>query len=191
VQIVGIFMAVALFAYLLAPILANRPAASRPVDNAVGIPSPPETDPGVIIGLGGVGVVLILVVALILIRLWMRPMTPIASDPTEVRTIDLGEDPNKRARGRRRRHGTPTDALTAYLALVDDVAGRDLARREPAETPFEHARRLRHDGAGELGLDLLAADVALASFGGVSLTPREDRRAVARWRRLRTSLGRG
>ena len=191
VRIVGIFMAVVLFGYLLALALANGPAAPPPANNPVDIPSPAETDPGVILGLGGIGVILALIVALILIRLWMRPVTPIESDPTEVRTIDRGDDPSRRIRGRRRhRHGTPTDALSAYLALVDDVAGRDLARREPAETPFEHARRLRRDGTGDLGLDLLAADVALASFGDVSLTPAEDRRAVARWRRLRTSLGR-
>ena len=36
-----------------------------------------------------------------------------------------------------------------------------------------------------------AADYALAAFGGVGLTPREDRRAVDRWRRLRHRLGRG
>jgi hypothetical protein len=192
VRIIGIGLAVALFGYLLALALANGPAAPPPAENPTGIPSPPETDLSVIVGLGGIGVVLALVVALILIRLWMRPVMAIEVDPTEVRTIDRGDDPSASIRGRRRRrHGNPTDALTAYLALVDDVAGRDVARREPAETPSEHARRLRRDGAGDLGLDLLAADVALASFGGVALTPTEDRRAVARWRRLRTSLGRG
>ena len=48
-----------------------------------------------IVGLGGIGVVLVLIVALILIRLWMRPAPPIASDPTEVRTIDRGDDPSQ------------------------------------------------------------------------------------------------
>jgi hypothetical protein len=64
-------------------------------------------------------------------------------------------------------------------------------RRDPSETPAEHARRLRGDGVGALSLDLLAADYALARFGGLGLGEREDRRAVGRWRQLRTRLGKG
>ena len=75
------------------------------------------------------------------------------------------------------------------MALVDDLADRPQVRREPAETPAEHARRLREGGGSALGLDLLAADYALVRFAGVRLSEREDRRAVARWRTLRRTLG--
>ncbi|MBA2382764.1 MAG: hypothetical protein H0V73_11695, partial [Chloroflexi bacterium] len=40
----------------------------------------------------------------------------------------------------------------------------------------------------DLSLDLLAADYALARYGEIELAPREDRRAVDRWRVLRRRL---
>jgi hypothetical protein len=58
-----------------------------------------------------------------------------------------------------------------------------------SETPAAHARRLRDEGRGDLGLELLVADYELDRFGGVSLTPNEERRAIARWRRLRRRSG--
>ncbi len=45
-------------------------------------------------------------------------------------------------------------------------------------------------GAPALRLDLLAADYALVRDGGLTLSAREDRRAVDRWRSLRRSLPR-
>jgi hypothetical protein len=83
----------------------------------------------------------------------------------------------------------PVDGPTAYLALLDDLAARPAVRRRRVESPAEHARRLRHDGLAGLSLELLAADYALARFGGLPLTETEDRRAVGRWRRLRRQLG--
>jgi hypothetical protein len=81
--------------------------------------------------------------------------------------------------------------VTAYVALIDDLERRPEVRRDPSETPAEHAGRLRDEGRGALALDLLAADYALARFGGIELGAREDRRAVARWHHLRARLGKG
>jgi len=191
IRFIGLFVAVALFIYLVAQaFMAAQPPAPPPGAGG-GTPTSPETNPTVMVGLGGLGVILALIAVLILIRLWMGQVGPIEEDPNEIRTIDHGVAPEARGRRRRRRgHPTPVDAQTAYLALVADIARQEAIRREPVETPAEHARRLRGDGVGDLGLDLLAADYALAAFGGVGLTPREDRRAVDRWRRLRHRLGR-
>jgi hypothetical protein len=82
----------------------------------------------------------------------------------------------------------PTDAVSAYRALIADLADRNGVRRDDWETPHEHAERLRRERQGALPLNLLAADYALAEFGGVDLTPTENRRAVNRWRSLRRRL---
>jgi hypothetical protein len=58
----------------------------------------------------------------------------------------------------------------------------------PAESPAEHAARLRASGTSGspgLALDLLAADYELVTFARVHLSEREERRAISRWRRLR------
>jgi hypothetical protein len=80
---------------------------------------------------------------------------------------------------------TPRDALQAYPRLLDDWAAPHPWARRPSETPAAHARRLRRQRDGELALDLLVADYELARFGAVRLSAPEDRRAVARWHRLR------
>jgi len=181
-------------AVLVYIVLATRGPTQTPPAQAVpggGLPTTPATDPAVILGIGGLGIVVAIVAILILIRLWMGQIGPVDADPMEIRTIDHGEAPVTAAQGsRRRRRPTPVDAAGAYLALVDEIERRPFVRREPAETPAEHARRLRADGQGDLSLDLLAADYALVSFGGLVLSAREDRRAVRRWRILRSRLGR-
>jgi hypothetical protein len=121
----------------------------------------------------------------------MRRIPLVEDDVLETRMIDRGGERSRGKRRRRRRRADPVDAVTAYLALVGDLADRPQVRREPAETPAEHARRLRETGRSDLGLDLLAADYALARFGGVTLSGRENRRAVARWQALRRRLGDG
>ena len=82
----------------------------------------------------------------------------------------------------------PRTAAEAYVALVDDLERHPGVRRGPAETPATHAARLRAEGEAALSLDLLAADYALARYGGIDLPAHEDRRAVDRWRRLRKLL---
>lgn len=146
------------------------------------------------VSLGGLLAVLVVVGILVLARLWMREaLRPGVSDVLEERVIDPGErEPVARVHttGRRRARIDPSDAATAYLALIDDLEPRPTVRRSVGETPSEHARRLRTTGVGATSLDLLAADYALARFGGRRLSQREEGRGVARWRRLRGVLGR-
>jgi hypothetical protein len=86
---------------------------------------------------------------------------------------------------RRIRSWFAPDAAGAYPRLLRDWSRDPDRRRDPAETPAAHAARLRRTGHGDPALDLLAADHQLMRFGGRRLTDAEQRRAVARWRRLR------
>ncbi len=172
---------------------ASQPAPEPPGQVA---PGGGGTAGDLLITIGGGGLLALLVVLgiLVLARLWMREaLRPSGSDVPEERVIDPGErEPVARRRpaAARRRRAEPTDAATAYLALVDDLEPRPAVRRSAGETPAEHARRLRDGGLGSTSLDLLAADYALARFGGRRLSDLEDRRGLARWRRLRATLGR-
>jgi hypothetical protein len=150
-------------------------------------PSPP--DQALAIG-GGLLLIVAAVAIVLLARLWMRRLPLPEDDVRETRMIDRGGERLRLGRRGRRRRSEPADAATAYRALLDDLEERPGARREPSETPAEHARRLRTAGASDLRLDLLAADYSLARFAGITLSAREDRRAVARWRTLRRRLGR-
>lgn len=143
---------------------------------------------------GGLIVLLIVVGILILARLWMRDAVRLPmGDVAEERTIDRGTEQGVAVRpaARRRTHAwpAPVDAVGAYLALLHDLETRPAVRRSAGESPAEHARRLRAEGLGEQGLDLLAADYELARFAGRRLTAAEEHRAVARWGRLRRMLG--
>jgi hypothetical protein len=154
------------------------------------------TDPG---AAAPVGLVVIIVTAMILVlvlaRLWVRRALPAPSDVEELRLIDHGDaragTPPRWRPWRRRPAPEPGDAVAAYVRLLADIDRRPAVRRDVAETPAAHAARLRATGAADLSLDLLAADYALARFGGVGLSASEERRAVERWRRLRRSLGTG
>ncbi len=140
--------------------------------------------------LGGLLLIAAVVGVLILIAVWMRRVQPADDAVLEERTIDRGGDeivqPLRRNRFGRRID--PRTADQAWIALIDDLERHPDVRRDPAETPAEHAGRLRADRRPGLALDLLAADYALARYGSVELSAREDRRAVARWRALRRSL---
>jgi hypothetical protein len=185
-------VAVVLYFLTLAPVRALIPDP-----NAGGAGGPPGSTSGeavVFASLSGLLIVAGLVGIVILIALWMRRTPPIDPDVDETRSIDRGDDADGRPRGRRRlaRRMDPRTAAEAYVALVDDLARHPDLRRDAAETPAGHAARLRAAGApAALSLDLLAADYALARYGDVELTRREDRRGVARWRLLRRALTHG
>jgi MFS family permease len=153
--------------------------------------TPPPDQSLFLIG-GGLLTVVGVIGVLLLVRLWMRRTTTNTADVDEVRTIDRGSgrEPRTARRPRLPFRRSPVDAVSAYRALMDDLEHGPPVRRDPAETPAEHARRLRATGHAGLSLDLLAADYALAQFGDVALTNRENRRAVARWRGLRAQLSR-
>ncbi len=79
----------------------------------------------------------------------------------------------------------PATAPEAYLALLDELAGRGELGRRPAETPQVHAARTGTLGLPRLPLGLLAADYELAVYGRAAISERETARAIGRWRQLR------
>lgn len=179
-------------------VVVAGPAEAPPPDPAEGVGTGGGGTAGdLVIAAGGGGIVAILLVVavLVLARLWMREALR-GGDPAvpEERVIDAGWIESTVAPGRpgrrARRRPEPRGAAEAYLALLDDLEPREMVRRETGETPAEHARRLRAGGHGAAGLDLLAADYELVAFGERRLTAPEDRRGMARWRRLRITLGR-
>ena len=112
----------------------------------------------------------------------------LAADPDPGRALDAPVATSRRPRGgdadvrprraralwsgrrrRWRRRLEPANAAEAYVALLADLDGRPGVRRDEAETPREHAARLRASGA-DLSLDLLAADYALVRDGGRTLS---------------------
>lgn len=192
-RIILISIGVAFALVLVGQVLKPGQGGSVTPGGSGGVAAPPDPDDAVQaalgLGLGGVGLLLIAVVVILLARMWMRRLTPPDDDAFETRSIDEGPGrPAPRPRRPRLRRSAPTDAAAAYVALVDDLAAHPIMRRAPAETPAEHARRLRRAGHGGLSMELLAADYELARFGAVSLNAAEDRRAIERWRRLRREL---
>ena len=178
---------------ILISALGGDPASSPPPPPPPANPSSPDQG-GTQVVLGALGLVLVaaVVTVLILARLWARRGTKEAPAEDEIREIDRPADRGRvrirASRPRFRRGPAVTDAVTAYRALLEAISKRGSVAREPAETPAEHALRLRVDGAGDLSLDLLAADYGLVRFGGVRLTAREERRAIARAAALRRRL---
>jgi hypothetical protein len=180
--LVGVVWVRSLFGNAIAPqkALPSVPGQGTPDDSASQIAT---------IGLGGLLLLGLVALILILAALWMRRSRPVDDLVEETRTFDRGGAEalwfGRRRRRRRRVH--PTNAAEAYVALLADLEGRPGVRRDEAETPREHAARLRASGT-DLSLDLLAADYALVRDGGRMLSAREDRRAINRWRSLRRRL---
>ena len=180
-------------------IIALRPrlgAVSQPGGTGAAGPdasaATPTTDPSLLLVGGGLMTLVGIVGVLLLVRLWMRRSGTRPADVDEVRTIDRGSGREPRAPRRPRLpfRRSPSDAVAAYRALIGDLDEQPPVRRDPAETPAEHAHRMRDRGFAGLSLELLAADYALARFGNMPLTELENRRAIARWRGLRRQLPR-
>jgi hypothetical protein len=174
-------------------LFGERTRVIEPAPGGAGLPpaqAPLGIEPSVIAFGSGLLVVLAVIAAYLLARLWARRRAADPADATEERFIDRRSTPPSRHR-RRSWFGwraQPADAAAAYRTLLRDLASREEVRREPWETPREHAARLRREQAAGLPLELLAADYSLVAFGGVPLTAREQRRALARWRALRRSI---
>lgn len=133
----------------------------------------------------------IAVVLIVLARFWLRRRVRRGvSGGGDRRSFRLPQRSRRVGRERSRppspvRRGSPTDAVTAYLASLDEIAGhRPDAARAEHETPRGHAVRV--DVGPELGA--LQADYALARYGDRELTSREHGRALQRWQRLRRRL---
>lgn len=186
-RVLGFFVVVGVVGWLLTrgPIEVTLPDPNAPGAAGQGPPSPVEQM--VTAGLGGLLLLAAVVGLFLLIALWMRRVRPVDDLVAEERSIEPGGDPGvpRRRRNRFGRRADPATAAAAYVALVDDLERHPDVRRAAAETPAEHAARLRSIGRSDLSLHLLAADYALARYGGVELPVREDRRAVGRWRVLR------
>ena len=181
--VIVIFVLVSVFGMTPQPI---EPPTAGPPEPA----RPPTTEAIVTIGIGGLLLLALIVAMILAIALWMRRSPAPGGAVDETRTIDSSTDEVHPPR-RRPRFGLraePRTAVEAYVALVRDLDRHPPARRGPAETPAGHAARLRRLGEDALALDLLAADYALARYGGVELSAREDRRAIRRWRSLRKRL---
>lgn len=181
---------------LLAALLPQRgagPQAEQPA--GPGGPASEPTTPFFDAILALVAIALVVAVLLFLARAWRRSLGPMGRPngaerhDRAFRSTETDDEarPGLRARlGRLVRYGRPTDAVAAYLAALRSLQPDEEFRRDPAETPAAHARRLRQAGAGTLELDLLAADFELARWGGRRLSGAEDRRAVGRWERFRS-----
>lgn len=192
-RVIGLIVAAIVVVFLLVTFFAGPGGkAPPPVAGVPGTTMLNPVDQVMTVGLGGLVLLLGVVGVLVLATMWMRRIVPPEDgDVAETRWIDEGEASSRpRRRLGRRRRWMPADAVGAYVALIDDLASRPVVRREPAETPAEHARRLRESGRGSLSLDLLAADYGLVRFAGVRLSDGEDRRAISRWQSLRRRLGR-
>ncbi len=142
-------------------------------------------------GVLGVVLAVAVIALLVLARLWLRRPRDEESLVPETRAIDRGEldaADRRQWRGRFRRRPVARDAVAAYRALLADLDADPALRRARAETPTEHAERLRETGRSGLALDLLAADYGLARFGSRTLTAGEQRRALRRAALLRDRL---
>ncbi len=191
-RVLGLIFATGLIVLIILRIFAQKPSPPNPAPGAAaGQGTPSVADQVMTISLGGLLLIASVIAILILAAVWLERTRPPDDDLLhESRTIDHG--PGHSAPRRRRvrfgRRAEPTGAAAAYVALVRDLDAHPEVRRGAAETPAEHAARLRSDGRATLSLDLLAADYALARYGGRTLPEREDRRAVRRWRALRRRL---
>jgi multisubunit Na+/H+ antiporter MnhC subunit len=194
ILLLSVFAAAAVVAFL--QVFAGSSGQPPPGVAPSGVPLPPDENAAVPVAFGVLGILLAVAVIAILVlaRLWLLRSPDDDDDVPETREIDRGDRQTGRGRTRRRgrflRRPVARDAAGAYRMLLEDLDGHPELRRQDGETPVEHAARLRAAGLGGLALELLAADYGLARFGGIAVTERETRRAIARARALARDLPR-
>ena len=192
ILVLSVFAAAAVVAFL--QVFAGSSGPPPPGVAPSGVPLPPDENAAVPVAFGVLGILLAVAVIAILVlaRLWLRRTRDDDDEVPETREIDRGDREIGRARARRRgrflRRPMPRDAVGAYRMLLEDLDAHPGLRRQDGETPAEHAARLRAAGHGRLALELLAADYGLARFGGIAISERETRRAIARARSLAHDL---
>jgi hypothetical protein len=178
-------------------VLLFLPTARRPSPTDPGTPPATATDTdasgragGNVLILAGLGIGAIVVIYVLRRRWVSTPGTRAETDDDRETVVDWGvlAAPWRWRPSRGPRHGPPHDAVGAYRAALAELNTDATTRRAPAETPGAHARRLRGDGTGGFALELLAADYGLARYADRPLSPREDRRALARYRRIRDEV---
>lgn len=152
---------------------------------------------GRLVGSGGasvpaVGLITLLgatVAAVLLIRALIQRPADVGLGRGFVETRDVERPVSVRLPSLRRpfpvRHRPPGSASEAYVASLAVLATSPELARRSSETPAEHASRIAASAAGPV-MRRLAADYALARFGRRAITAAEHRRAIERWRRLRT-----
>ena len=137
--------------------------------------------------------VAVILLAVIVVRTWVRRRArrrPRGGTEERRFSVPPGsfrlEMPRVGGLQRRTRRRSPSDAVSAYLATLDELAAHDPPRaRRESESPHAHAARVELTDLGAL-----QADYALARYGGRRLSDAEGRRAVGRWRRIRDRLRR-
>ena len=142
--------------------------------------------------LGVVALVIAIVVAFVVVRaLVKRPgRSTVDGDILELREGEgpIGLNLHRPRLPIPRRHPVPRNASEAYVASLEILARWPASMRRASETPAEHAHRIHADPIGP-PMGRLAADYALVEFGKRILPPSEHRRAIERWRRLRSIDG--
>ena len=122
----------------------------------------------------------------------------IAGHPRSARSSSRGSGRTPPRSGPGSGARAPTTATAAYLAVLESVAHDPILARRPGESPRAHGRRLSAlqvlgPGATDTRPRHVAARRRLGAraLRGRTLTAAEDRRGVARWRRLAGALRRG
>lgn len=189
---VGLLLAIGVVLIVIFSLFASGPVLPETAPGGQ-MPAQPPTPEWVTIAWAMILLVVTAVAIGLLAALWMRQgASRDGDDVAEERSVDreapVAAPGRRRPRLRLARRSQPTDAPTAYLATLHELAADPRLERQPDETPAEHAHRLRGIDRGrplQAAVGLLAADYELARFGGATLTPGEHRRALARWRRVR------
>ena len=156
--------------------LLNRTIGGGPDD-------PPELP--TLLFFGVVGILLLLELAFVGLVTWMRwqerrRMRALDVDRFEERSIVLPDDPEasrRPATPRRRALQRGDDPVRAYLEALALLARDGRWARDAAETPLEHAARLRADGPP---IGRLAAAFALVRYAGRQPSARDAARSRGR-----------
>ncbi len=167
-----------------------------------GRPEPEQQEPalvGTLIGLAfWVLALLAVLLVIFLIAQWLLKRKGVNEEALEAipdteRAIVIPQrDPKPRSNPfRHRRHGTPTDAVSAYLSALAELEAHPELSRLASETPADHAARLRSevvDPDAATDLARLAAGYQLARYADRRITPLENVRSVTRFQRIRRLL---